>query len=190
MRNVSYFEKCFLKSGTGWEPKRADESGNPVPDKLGNSRVYVSYTTGGKFDFPGQFNERQFIRTASAFDIYLFTKSTAQEAQLALNQISDVIIDTTRSVNYAGYAEDGTPVFAVKDADFTFEPQDKSLTMFNGAGFRRCLWKICLVNIDFGIIELCLFLIPVELIIFLVARAKPIISRPLLYPDRMSWIKV
>lgn len=57
-----------------------------------------------------------------------------QEAQLALNQISDVIIDTTRSVNYAGYAEDGTPVFAVKDADFTFEPQDKSLTMFNGAG--------------------------------------------------------
>ena len=25
----------------------ADESGNPVPDKLGNSRVYVSYTTGG-----------------------------------------------------------------------------------------------------------------------------------------------
>lgn len=56
-----------------------------------------------------------------------------QEAQLALNQISDVIIDTTRSVNYAGYTEDGSPVLAVKDADFTFEPQDKSLTMFNGA---------------------------------------------------------
>lgn len=57
-----------------------------------------------------------------------------QEAQLALNQISDVLIDTTRSVNYAGYAADGTPVLAVKDADFTFEPSDKSLTMFNGAG--------------------------------------------------------
>ncbi len=57
-----------------------------------------------------------------------------QEAQLALNQISDVLIDTTRSVNYAGYAEDGTPILAVKDADFTFEPSDKSLTMFNGAG--------------------------------------------------------
>ncbi len=57
-----------------------------------------------------------------------------QEAQLALNQISDVLIDTTRSVNYAGYTEDGTPVLAVKDADFTFEPNDKSLTMYNGAG--------------------------------------------------------
>lgn len=57
-----------------------------------------------------------------------------QEAQLALNQISDVLIDTTRSVNYAGYAADGTPVLAVKDADFTFEPNDKSLTMFNGVG--------------------------------------------------------
>ena len=41
----------------------------------------------------------------------------------------------------------------------------------NDLTFRRCLWKICLVNIDFGIIELCLFLIPVELIIFLVAPA-------------------
>ena len=27
-----------------------------------------------------------------------------QEAQLALNQMSDVIIDTTRSVNYYGYS--------------------------------------------------------------------------------------
>lgn len=57
-----------------------------------------------------------------------------QEAQLAMNQISDVVIDTTRSVNYAGYAGGGTPILAVKDADFTFDPQDKSLTMFNGAG--------------------------------------------------------
>lgn len=57
-----------------------------------------------------------------------------QEAQLAMNQISDVLIDTTRSVNYAGYDESGSPVLAVKDADFTFEPKDKSLTMFNGAG--------------------------------------------------------
>ncbi|MDE7342174.1 MAG: prepilin-type N-terminal cleavage/methylation domain-containing protein [Lachnospiraceae bacterium] len=37
----------WIKSGTSWEPKKADESGNPVPEKLGNSRVYVSYTTGG-----------------------------------------------------------------------------------------------------------------------------------------------
>lgn len=56
-----------------------------------------------------------------------------QEAQLAMNQISDVIIDTTRSVNYAGYAAgDGTPVLAEKDADFTFTPEDKTLTLFNG----------------------------------------------------------
>ena len=29
----------WIKSGTGWEPKRADESGNTVPEKIGNSRV-------------------------------------------------------------------------------------------------------------------------------------------------------
>lgn len=59
-----------------------------------------------------------------------------QEAQLAMNQISDVVIDTTRSVNYAGFSspEDGLAQKAVKDADFTFEPQYKSLVMFNGAG--------------------------------------------------------
>lgn len=59
-----------------------------------------------------------------------------QEAQLAMNQISDVIIDTTRSVNYAGFSspEDGLAQKAVKDADFTFDPQYKSLAMFNGAG--------------------------------------------------------
>lgn len=57
-----------------------------------------------------------------------------QEAQLAMNQISDVIIDTTRSVNYAGFwPEEGLGEKAVKDADFTFEPQYKSLSMFNGA---------------------------------------------------------
>lgn len=57
-----------------------------------------------------------------------------QEAQLAMNQISDVIIDTTRSVNYAGFSEDGAVALVEKDADFTFSPTDKSLTMFNGAG--------------------------------------------------------
>lgn len=61
-----------------------------------------------------------------------------QEAQLALNQISDVIIDTTSSVNYEGaaVAEDGSytdAMFAEKDADFPFEPQAKILTMYNGA---------------------------------------------------------
>lgn len=60
-----------------------------------------------------------------------------QEAQLALNQISDVIIDTTSSVNYGGatIAEDGNIdniVLVEKDADFTFEPSIKILTMYNG----------------------------------------------------------
>lgn len=56
-----------------------------------------------------------------------------QESQLAMNQISDVVIDTTRSVNYVGYAADGSvSQQAVKDADFTIDVEDKSLTLFNG----------------------------------------------------------
>lgn len=59
--------------------------------------------------------------------------SVQQEAQLALNQMSDVLIDTTRSVNYAGYASIGEePVLVLKDSEFTFEPMGKSLTMLNG----------------------------------------------------------
>ena len=58
-----------------------------------------------------------------------------QESQLAMNQISDVIIDTTRSVNYVGYSLDGSvSEQAVKDADFTIDVEDKSLTLFNGEG--------------------------------------------------------
>lgn len=55
-----------------------------------------------------------------------------QSAQLALNQMSDVLIDTTRSVNYMGYDGGGTPHKALKDAEFTFTPEDKSLVMYNG----------------------------------------------------------
>lgn len=55
-----------------------------------------------------------------------------QEAQLALNQMSDVLIDTTRSVNYVGYDASGSPEHALKDAEFTFTPEDKSLVMYNG----------------------------------------------------------
>ena len=56
-----------------------------------------------------------------------------QEAQLALNQMSDVIIDTTRSVNYYGYPSEGSGgTAALKDADFSFEPAFKSLLLFNG----------------------------------------------------------
>ncbi len=55
-----------------------------------------------------------------------------QEAQLALNQMSDVLIDTTRSINYAGYDDGGNVSLVLKDSEFTFEPAGKSLTMFNG----------------------------------------------------------
>lgn len=55
-----------------------------------------------------------------------------QEAQLSLNQMSDVLIDTTRSVNYMGYDGSGNPVKVLKDAEFTFTPEDKSLVMYNG----------------------------------------------------------
>ena len=55
-----------------------------------------------------------------------------QESQLALNQMSDVVIDTTRSVNYVGYDASGNTEKALKDAEFTFTPEDKSLIMYNG----------------------------------------------------------
>lgn len=55
-----------------------------------------------------------------------------QESQLALNQMSDVMIDTTRSVNYVGYDAGGNTETALKDAEFSFTPEDKSLIMYNG----------------------------------------------------------
>lgn len=58
--------------------------------------------------------------------------SVQQEAQLALNQMSDVLIDTTRSVNYAAYDDSGAATLGLKDAEFTFEPSCKSLTIYNG----------------------------------------------------------
>lgn len=64
--------------------------------------------------------------------------SVQQEAQLALNQISDILIDTTGSVNYAGYDPTGDkPVLVLKDSEFTFEPVGKSLTMFNGVSVQK-----------------------------------------------------
>lgn len=56
-----------------------------------------------------------------------------QEAQLALNQMSDVLIDTTRSVNYVGYNADGSVMdLVLKDAEFSSEPESKALIMYNG----------------------------------------------------------
>lgn len=59
--------------------------------------------------------------------------SVQQEAQLALNQISDVIIDATQSINYVGYDESNQPVKALKDSEFTFTPEKKALIVYNTA---------------------------------------------------------
>lgn len=52
-----------------------------------------------------------------------------QEAQLALNQISDVIIDTTESINYGSGTE-----MVLKDTEFSSEPDEKDLVVINGHG--------------------------------------------------------
>lgn len=57
--------------------------------------------------------------------------SVQQEAQLALNQMSDVIIDATESINYVGYDESDQPVKALKDSEFTFTPEKKALIVYN-----------------------------------------------------------
>lgn len=60
-----------------------------------------------------------------------------QDAQLALNQMSDVLIDTTRSVNYAGYDAAGSPTLVLKDSELAFAPSAKSLTMYNGTSTKQ-----------------------------------------------------
>lgn len=60
-----------------------------------------------------------------------------QEAQLSLNQMSDLLIDTTRSVNYGGYDAGGSYVKVLKDAEFTFTPEDKSLVIYNGVAVKN-----------------------------------------------------
>ena len=57
--------------------------------------------------------------------------SVQQEAQLALNQISDVIIDATQSINYVGYDESNQPIKALKDSEFIFTPEKKALIVYN-----------------------------------------------------------
>ncbi len=57
--------------------------------------------------------------------------SVQQEAQLALNQMSDVIIDATESINYVGYDESDQPVKALKDSEFAFSPEKKALIVYN-----------------------------------------------------------
>lgn len=57
--------------------------------------------------------------------------SVQQEAQLALNQMSDVIIDATESINYVGYDQSDQPVKALKDSEFAFTPEKKALIVYN-----------------------------------------------------------
>ena len=57
--------------------------------------------------------------------------SVQQEAQLAFNQMSDIIIDATRSINYVGYDSGNQPVKALKDGEFAFAPGKKALIVYN-----------------------------------------------------------
>lgn len=55
-----------------------------------------------------------------------------QEAQLALNQISDVIIDTTDSINYGGKSDDASEMeMVLKDSEFSEKPTEKCLVVVN-----------------------------------------------------------
>lgn len=53
-----------------------------------------------------------------------------QDAQLALNQMSDVIIDTTESISYSGLVG-GSMQTVLKDSEFSGEATDKCLTVVN-----------------------------------------------------------
>lgn len=53
-----------------------------------------------------------------------------QDAQLALNQMSDVIIDTTESISYSGLVG-GSMQTVLKDSEFSGEVTDKCLTVVN-----------------------------------------------------------
>lgn len=53
-----------------------------------------------------------------------------QDAQLALNQMSDVIIDTTESISYSGLVG-GSMQTVLKDSEFSGEPTDKCLAVVN-----------------------------------------------------------
>lgn len=53
-----------------------------------------------------------------------------QDAQLALNQMSDVIIDTTESISYSGLVN-GSMQMVLKDSEFSGEPTDKCLAVVN-----------------------------------------------------------
>lgn len=57
--------------------------------------------------------------------------SVQQEAQLAFDQISDVLIDARSSINYAGDDGSGSFVKVLKDAEFANEPTVKKLIVYN-----------------------------------------------------------
>ena len=54
-----------------------------------------------------------------------------QEAQLAFNQISDVVIDARNSINYAGEDGSGNFVKVLKDSEFANTPEVKKLIVYN-----------------------------------------------------------
>lgn len=81
--------------------------------------------------------------------------SVQQEAQLALNQMSDVIIDATQSINYVGYDESNQPVKALKDSEFTFTPEKKALIVYNTAELHNYMfyWRKSDENLYFSIAD-------------------------------------
>ena len=54
-----------------------------------------------------------------------------QEAQLAFNQISDVIIDARNSINYAGEDGSGNFVKVLSDSEFANTPEVKKMIVYN-----------------------------------------------------------
>ncbi|MDD3414414.1 MAG: prepilin-type N-terminal cleavage/methylation domain-containing protein [Lachnospiraceae bacterium] len=65
-----------------------------------------------------------------------------KEAQITMNQIEDLIIDTTKVVTYT-YQADPTDSehMVIKDADMPSSPYSKRLCMYNGAVAYEITWK-------------------------------------------------
>ncbi len=65
-----------------------------------------------------------------------------QEAQIAMNQISDLIIDTSKAVTYTYQADAGdTEHFVMKESEIPENPYCKRLCMYNGHAAYEVIWK-------------------------------------------------
>ena len=65
-----------------------------------------------------------------------------KEAQIAMNQISDLIIDTSKVVTYSYQADaSDSEHFVIKDSEIPADPYSKRLCMYNGAKAYEVIWK-------------------------------------------------